>query len=328
MPAPEGIVSYCAALRAAMHDCLARDDQVFCYGQDIQDPFGGAFKVTKGLSTAFPGRVRNAPVCEDAMAGLCIGAALGGMRPVLEYQFADFAIIACNQLVNSAAAAYWRMGQAVPLTVRLPSGGTLGGGPYHSQLPDNWLVHHPGLVVLAPGTVSDAYHMLRQAIMHDDPVVVCEHKQLYFHAKGTVAANSDLPLGKARIHRAGSDCTVVAWGALVEECNEAAIALERDYGIRAEIIDLRCIKPIDSETVLSSVARTAHLLVVTEDFPYGSVAAELSALVSDQGFTLLDAPVRRLCSRETPVPFHPDLWHEYRPQVADVVASVRNLLLF
>ncbi|MFW5844602.1 MAG: alpha-ketoacid dehydrogenase subunit beta, partial [Planctomycetota bacterium] len=210
----------------------------------------------------------------------------------------------------------------------LPCGGTQGAGPFHSQLPDLWTTHHPGLVVVAPSTPADAYHQMRLAIAHDDPVIMCEHKHLYFHAKGSVPAAPDLPLGRAAVRRAGSDCTVVAWGALQHDALEAAEALQREAGIDIEVVDPRCIKPLDVETLLASLARTGHLLVVSEDFPFGAVAAEICAQAADAGFTLLDAPPRRLTGRETPIPYHPDLWRAHKPQVADIVRAVRDLVRF
>ena len=175
--------SYLEAIRQALHDAMRDDVSVFMYGEDVEGPFGGAFKATKGLSEAFGDRVRNAPISEDAIVGAAIGAALGGMKPVIEFQFSDFATVGFNQLVNHAATTFWRTGQACPIVARLPVGGTPGGGPFHSQMPEAWLSNHPGTVLVAPATVPDAYHMLRQSIDPTDPVCFLEHKHLYFHLK-------------------------------------------------------------------------------------------------------------------------------------------------
>jgi acetoin:2,6-dichlorophenolindophenol oxidoreductase subunit beta len=320
-------ITFLEAIRTALHAAMAADERVFLYGQDIEDPFGGAFKASKGLSTAFPGRVRNAPICEDAMAGTMLGAALGGCRPVLEFQFADFSSVAFNQLVNNVATSYWRLGAPVPLTVRLPTGGTPGGGPFHSQIPESWYSHHPGLVVVSPSTPNDAHHMLRQAIALDDPVIFCEHKDLYFYSRGVVTEQPDLPLGKARRLRQGDACSLIASGAMSGVACEVADRLAAS-DIWCDVIDLRCIKPLDVETILESVARSGRVLVISEDFPWGGTAAEVLALIADQGFADLDAPPQRLTARDTPIPFARELYHAHRPTVELAMERVRLLLRY
>ncbi|MDA3960941.1 MAG: alpha-ketoacid dehydrogenase subunit beta [Planctomycetota bacterium] len=323
--------SYAGALRLALDHALRDDDDVFIYGQDVAGSFGGAFKITKGLSDRYGDRVINAPISEDAIAGMAIGAAMEGMRPVIEFQFADFATIAFNQLVNHAGTTYWRTGKPCPLTARLPVGGTPGGGPFHSQMAEAWLGHHPGMVVFAPATVDDAYCMLRQAIASNDPVIFCEHKYLYEQVRDD-SFNPDLasalPAGEAAIRRHGRDCTVVAWSAMLYDALRAADVLAREHGIEIEVIDLRCLRPLPRDGVLGSVSRTGRLVVASEDFPFGGVAAELLALVAQHGFGLLDAPPVRVSSLDTPIPFHPSLWAAHRPQAADIVAAVIQTVRF
>jgi pyruvate/2-oxoglutarate/acetoin dehydrogenase E1 component len=325
-------MKYLEAIRTALGDAMAADPRVFCYGQDIAGSFGGAFKATKGLSERFPERVINAPISEDAIAGLAVGAAMEGARPVVEFQFADFASIAFNQLVNHAATLFWRSGRPCPLVARLPCGGTPGGGPFHCQMPEAWLTHHPGLVVVAPATVADAYWMLRDAIHCPDPVIFCEHKYLYYHLDDpdfTPAADPNRPgLGKAVVRREGLDCTVIAYGAMVQEALSAATSLSRDHGIEAEVLDLRCLRPLDTEAILESVARTGRVVVVSEAYPYAGVPAEVVALICEKGFASLDAPPARLCAMDTPVPFHPDLFAAHHPDAERIAELVRDTVAF
>ena len=317
-------ITYLEAIRLAQHRALAEDPRVFIYGQDV-GAFGGAFKATKNLAAEVPGRVLDAPISEDAMVGLAIGAAIEGMRPIVEMQFADFSTCGFNQIVNQAATLHYRTGVSCPIVVRLPSGGTPGGGPFHSQSMEALYAHYPGIVVMTPATVEDAYTMLLEAIALDDPVVFCEHKFLYYHLKADKLPEEALPYGKARITRPGRDATVVAYSAMLHEALAAAEELSHD-GYDIEVVDLRTIKPIDTDTILASVARTGRLLVVSEAWPWGGVAAEVIARVAAEGFGLLDAPPQRLNARETPVPYHPALWGTHRPTASSVVNSLRQLL--
>ncbi|MFV1996190.1 MAG: alpha-ketoacid dehydrogenase subunit beta, partial [Verrucomicrobiales bacterium] len=285
----------------------------------------GAFKATKNLAREYPGRVHNAPVSEDAMIGTAIGAAIEGMRPIIEMQFADFSSIAFNQIVNQAATHYWRTGIPCPFVVRLPSGGNEGSGPFHSQCMEALYSHYPGLVVLTPATVEDAYGMLIEAVKLDDPVVFCEHKFLYYHLKAAKLPKTSLPIGKARIARAGTHATVVTYSAMLHESLRAARELVAD-GWDIEIVDLRSTKPIDTDTVLASVARTGRLLCVGESFPWGGLTAEVIARVCAEAFHLLDAPPMRLNAKDTPIPYHPNLWTAHRPTAGSIAASLRKLL--
>jgi pyruvate dehydrogenase E1 component beta subunit/2-oxoisovalerate dehydrogenase E1 component beta subunit len=317
-------LTYIDAIREAQARALRDDPRVFIYGQDV-GAFGGAFKATKDLAKEFPGRVLDAPISEDAIIGLAVGAAIEGLRPIVEMQFADFAIVGFNQIVNQAATLFWRTRVPCPITVRLPFGGTSGAGPFHSQTPEAIYAHYPGLIVLTPATVEDAYAMLLEAVAIDDPVIFCEHKLLYRHLKAETLPTESLPIGKARIAREGRDLTIVAYSAMVQDALEAAIELTAE-GWEIEVVDLRSVKPLDTDTVVASVARTGKLLCVGEAWPWGGVTAEVIARVMSEGFDLLDAPPERLNAKDTPVPFHPDLWAAHRPTVRAIAAAARKIL--
>src|SRR5213075_1457380 len=230
-------ITYLEAIREAQARALAEDPRVFIYGQDVGS-FGGAFKATKNLAQEFPGRVLDAPISEDAMVGSAIGAAIEGMRPIIEMQFADFSTTGFNQIVNHAASYYWRTQVPCPITIRLPCGGTSGSGPFHSQNMEALYAHYPGLVVMTPATVEDAYSMLLEAVAIDDPVIFCEHKYLYYHLKADKLPSEALPTGKARIAREGQDMTIVAYSAMVHEALLAAEELATE-GAQVEVVDLR-----------------------------------------------------------------------------------------
>ncbi len=319
-------ITYLEAIREAQYEALRTRPEVFLYGQDI-NTFGGAFKATKSLGKEFPGRVFDSPISEDAMVGLAIGAAIDGARPIVEMQFADFSSVGFNQIVNQAATLYWRTQVPCPVTIRLPSGGTPGSGPFHSQSMEAIYAHYPGLVIMTPATVQDAYWMLLESVGLDDPVVFCEHKFLYYHLKADELGESPAPVGRARIARPGRDATVVTYSAMVHEALGAAEELHLD-GYEIEVVDLRSIKPMDTDTILASVARTGHLLAVGEAFPWGGVTAEIVSRVVQEGFHLLDAPPMRLNSRDTPIPYHPNLWKTHRPTVSSISSSLRKLLRY
>lgn len=321
-------VTYIDAIHQALAELLAEDDAVFLMGEDIGGSFGGAFKATKGLAEQFPGRVINTPISEDAIVGAGIGAALAGMKPILEMQFADFGTLGQNQMANNAGAHFYRTGMPVNVTLRMPCGGTPGGGPFHSQSLEALFAHYPGLHVFTPATVADAYFMLKEAVRIPDPVVFMEHKFLYRWLKADTWQDADpLPVGRARIARVGKHATVVAFSAMVPEALKAAELLEQQ-GYDIEVVDLRCIKPLDYDTVLASLSRTARLLVVSEDFPYGGVAAEVVATVASMGLHLLDAPPLRLTSHDSPIPYHPDLWREHRPSAESIAAAAKYLISY
>jgi len=318
------MITYLEAIREAQAKALSDEPRVYIYGQDVGE-FGGAFKATKNLAKEFPGRVLDAPISEDAMVGSAIGAAIEGMRPIIEIQYADFSTPGFNQIVNHAATLFWRTEVPCPITIRLPSGGTAGSGPFHSQSMEGLYAQYPGLVVMTPATVEDAYSMLLEAVAIDDPVIFCEHKYLYYHLKAEGLPTEALPVGKARIARQGRDATVVTYSAMVHECLAAAEELVAE-GYEVEVVDLRSIKPLDTDTVLASVARTGRLLAVGEAWPWGGVTAEIVARVASEGFGLLDVPPRRLNAKNTPVPFHPNLWGTHRPTAQTVARAIRELL--
>lgn len=317
-------ITYLDAIREAQARALADDPRVFLYGQDI-GAFGGAFKATKNLANEFPGRVMDAPISEDAIIGLGVGAAIEGRRPIIEMQYADFSTVAFNQIVNQAATLFWRTNVPCPITIRLPCGGTSGSGPFHSQTMESIYAHYPGLIVMTPATVEDAYSMLLEAVAIDDPVVFCEHKLLYYHLKADKLPDEALPTGKARIAREGRDMTIVAYSAMVHEALVAAEELVTE-GAQVEVVDLRSVKPLDTDTVMASVARTGRLLCVGESWPWGGVTAEVIARVASEGFGLLDAPPQRLNAKDTPVPYHPNLWAVHRPTARSIAAAARNVL--
>ncbi len=317
-------ITYLEAIREAQSHALRDDPRVFIYGQDV-GAFGGAFKATKNLARDFPGRVLDSPISEDAMVGMAVGAAIEGLRPIIEMQFADFSVVGFNQIVNQAATLFWRTNVPCPITIRLPFGGTEGGGPFHSQSIEAIYAHYPGLIVLTPATVEDAYSMLLEAVAIDDPVIFCEHKFLYYHLKADALPSEALPIGKARIAREGRDLTVVAYSAMVHEALAAAAELSAE-GWEIEVVDLRSVKPLDTDTIMASVARTGRLLCVGESWPWGGVTAEIIARVASEGFGLLDVPPQRLNARDTPVPYHPNLWMAHRPTARAIAASARKIL--
>src|SRR5438067_4040637 len=317
-------ITYPQAIREAQAKALADDPRVFIYGQDV-GAFGGAFKATKNLAQQFPGRVIDSPISEDAMVGAAIGEAIEGMRPIIEMQFADFSTPGFNQIVNHAATLFWRTNVPCSIVIRLPSGGTSGGGPFHSQSMETIYAHYPGLVVMTPATVEDAYSMLLEAVAIDDPVIFREHKYLYYHLKADHLPTEAVPTGKARIAREGRDLTIVAYSAMVHEALAVAQELAGE-GFEIEVIDLRSVKPLDTNAVLASVARTGRLLCVGESFPWGGVTAEVIARVAAEGFHLLDAAPQRLNAKDTPIPYHPNLWSAHRPNAKEIARKARALL--
>src|SRR3954464_4602975 len=317
-------ITYLEAIREAQARALAEDPRVFFYGQDV-GAFGGAFKATKNLAQEFPGRVLDAPISEDAMVGSAIGAAIEGMRPIIEMQFADFSTTGFNQIVNHAASYFWRTQVPCPITIRLPCGGTSGSGPFHSQTMETIYAHYPGLVVMTPATVEDAYSMLLEAVSLDDPVIFCEHKFLYYHLKADKLPEEAMPVGKARIARPGRDATIVAYSAMVHEALAVAEEMAGE-GAELEVLDLRSVKPLDTDTIIASVARTGRVLCVGEAFPWGGVTAEVVARIASEAFNLLDAPPQRLNAKDTPIPYHPNLWSVHRPTARSIMTAARNLL--
>jgi 2-oxoisovalerate dehydrogenase E1 component beta subunit len=320
--------TYLQAISDGLRQEMRRDKRVFVIGEDV-GVYGGAFKVTQGFQEEFGSwRVIDAPLSETAIVGGCTGAAVMGMRPVAEMQFADFISCAWDHLVTVAAKQRYRAGTPVPIVVRLPSGGGFSGGPFHSQNPESSFAHIPGLKIVCPATPEDAKGLLVSAIDDPNPVLYFEHKHLYRRIKAEVPDERYLtPIGEARIHREGDDLTVVTWGAMVHTASEAAETLDGD-GVSVEIIDLRSILPWDRKAVLASVEKTSKALLLHEDTRTGGFGAEIAATIAEEAFESLDAPVKRITAPDCPVPFSPPLEKAFIPQVEDVVAGLRELAAY
>ena len=319
------VKTYLQAISDGLRSEMQRDKRVFIIGEDV-GVYGGAFKVTQGFQEEFgPWRVIDAPLSETAIVGGCTGAAIMGMRPVAEMQFADFISCAWDHLVTVAAKQRYRAGTPVPITVRLPSGGGFSGGPFHSQNPESSFAHIPGLKVVCPATPADAKGLLIEAIQDPNPVLYFEHKHLYRRIKDEVPEERyTVPFGEARMHREGDDISLITWGAMVYTASEAAEKLQDD-GISVEIVDLRTLAPWDKDAVLRSVEKTSKALVLHEDTLTGGFGAEIAATIAEEAFESLDAPVRRIAAPDTPVPFSPPLEKAFIPQVEDVVAGLKEL---
>jgi 2-oxoisovalerate dehydrogenase E1 component beta subunit len=323
------IKTYLQAISDGLRDEMRRDDRVFVIGEDV-GVYGGAFKVTQGFQAEFgPWRVLDAPLAETAIVGACTGASMMGLRPVAEMQFADFISCAWDHLVTVAAKQHYRTGAALPFVVRCPSGGGFSGGPFHSQNPESSFAHIPGLKLVCPATPEDAKGLLVEAIRDPNPVLYFEHKHLYRRIKGEVPdTDYTTPFGKARVHRAGSDLTIVTWGAMVYTADEAATQVASKDGTSVEVLDLRSIIPWDREAVMASVERTSKLLVLHEDTRTAGFGAEIAATVAEEAFELLDAPPLRVTAPDTPVPFSPPLEKAFIPQVDDVVQAIERLAAY
>jgi 2-oxoisovalerate dehydrogenase E1 component beta subunit len=320
--------TYLQAISDALRTEMRRDPRVFVLGEDV-GVYGGAFKVTQGFQEEFGAwRVIDTPLSETAIVGGATGAALMGLRPVAEMQFADFISCAWDHLVTIAAKQHFRGRTPVPIVVRLPSGGGFSGGPFHSQNPESSFAHIPGLKIVCPSTPEDVKGLLTTAIEDPNPVLFFEHKHLYRRIKGEVPDERyTIPFGEARVHRPGDDITVVTWGAMVHTAAEAAEALAGE-GVEVEVLDLRTLIPWDSAAVLASVKRCSKVLVLHEDTRTGGFGAEIAATIAEEAFEDLDAPVKRLAAPDTPVPFSPPLEKAYIPQVEDVVTALQELAAY
>jgi pyruvate/2-oxoglutarate/acetoin dehydrogenase E1 component len=318
-------MTYLEAISDALRTEMRRDETVFCLGEDI-GAFGGAFKVTDGFQEEFgPLRVLDAPLAENIIIGAAVGAAVEGLKPVCEMQFADFIACGFDQLVNVAAKMHYRQGVAVPMVVRLPSGGGFSGGPFHSQNPEAWFLQTPGLKVVAPATAADAKGLLVSAIRDPNPVMFMEHKHLYRRERGDVPEGDHaVPLGEARVVRPGDELTILAYGSTVSLAQQAVDELDEDV----EIVDLRTLCPLDRDTVLASARKTGKVLVAHEATRSCGVGAELSALIAEEAFEDLDAPVRRLTAPDVPIPFSPSLEQHVLPGLDDMKEAARELLAY
>ncbi len=319
-------MSYIAAISEALRLEMRRDPNVLILGEDVGGSFGGAFKVTKGFADEFgPERVINTPLAELGFTGMANGMALMGLRPVVEVQFADFISTAFDSIVQFAATTHYRWGGAVPWVIRAPSDGGIRSGPFHSQNPEAWFIHTPGLKVVAPATPADAKGLLIAAIRDNNPVLYFESKTLYRSLKGPVPAGDYVvPIGRANVVRSGEDLSIIAYGTQVREALQAAAQLAQD-GISAEVLDLRTLKPLDEEAILQTVRKTGKVLIVHSANRLLGLGAEVAALIAEQAFTWLDGPIMRLGGLDTPVPFSPPLEDAYRPDAAKIARTAREL---
>src|SRR5437764_13936689 len=319
-------LTYLQAISAGLRDELRADERVIVMGEDI-GVFGGAFKVTDGFVDEFGGeRVMDTPLAESAIIGCAVGAAVVGMRPVCEMQFADFISCGFDQLVNVAGTMHYREGLAVPLVVRLPSGGGFSGGPFHSQNPEAWFMHSPGIKVVAPSTASDAKGLLHAAIHDPNPVCFMEHKHLYRRVKGEVAPGVFETPFTARVARPGSDLVVIAYGAMVPMALEATS--DGLDGASVEVLDLRSLVPLDEDAILDSVARCSKVVIVDEANQMCAAGAQVAALIAEKGFEDLDGPVVRVATPDVPIPFSPPLEQAVLPRVDRVREACRELLAY
>lgn len=318
-------VTYLEAIRQGIWEEMERDASVFCLGEDI-GIYGGAFKVTEGFIDRFGAeRVIDTPIAESAIVGTAFGAALTGLRPVAEFQFMDFIGCAFNQIVNMVGKAHYRWGAPAPLVIRGPSGGNVHGGPFHSQNPEMWFVHAPGLKVVCPATAYDAKGLMKAAIRDNNPVIFFEHKYLYRRIKEEIPAEDYVvPLGKARVAREGRHLSVITYAAMLYTALEAAEILSRE-GIEMEVLDLRTVSPLDREAIAATVKQTNKVMVLHEHARTGGLAGEITAIINEEAFDDLDGPVVRLASQDSPVPFSPPQEEFFLPQVGDVVREARRL---
>ena len=318
-------MTYLEAIRQALWEEMERDESVFVMGEDIA-VYGGAFKVTKGFLERFgERRVIDTPLSEAAIVGAGTGAAINGLRPVVEMQFSDFMACAFDQITNFAAKCRFRWGGSVPLVIRAPTGGGFSGGPFHSQNPEMPYVHTPGLKVVEPSTAYDAKGLLKAAIRDNDPVIFLEHKHLYRSIKGDVPADDyTVPLSKAAVRRSGQDLSVITYGAMVHVALEAAEVLAQE-DIDTEIIDLRTLMPLDREAVLATAKKTGKVILLHEDTLTGGLGGELAGIISEHAFEHLDGPLVRIAPPDTPVPYSPPLEKAFLPNAEKVVEKARWL---
>ncbi|MCL4830049.1 MAG: alpha-ketoacid dehydrogenase subunit beta [Caldilinea sp.] len=322
-------ITYIAAISEALREEMRRNPDVLLMGEDIAGDFGGAFKVTKGFEAEFGARrVINTPIAELGFVGVATGMALMGLRPVVEMQFADFITSAFDSIVQFAATTHYRWKGRVPWVIRAPADGGIRSGPFHSQNPEAWFVHTPGLKVVAPATPADAKGLLIAAIRDDNPVIYFESKPLYRSLKGFVPAGEYVvPLGRANVARTGADLSIITYGAMVHQALAAAQRLANE-GIDAEVLDLRSLKPLDKEAILATARKTGKVLVTHAANKLAGVGAEVAALIAEQAFEWLDAPVQRIGGLDVPVPFSPPLEDAYRPDAEKLYAAARALAAY
>jgi 2-oxoisovalerate dehydrogenase E1 component beta subunit len=322
----QGEATYLIAIAEALWEEMERDDRVFLLGEDI-GAYGGAFKVTEGFIERFgPERVMDTPIVEETIVGMALGSAMEGMRPVAEFQYADFMSSGYDEITTALARYHYRSGVPIPVVLRGPSGGGVRASSFHSTNPEPWLSHAPGLKVICPAFPSDAKGLLKAAIRDDNPCAFLEHKWIYRRIKEQVSEDPDfvLPIGSADVKRRGEDVTVIAYGMMVHLALEAADTLAGE-GVDVEVVDLRTVQPLDRDAILTSVTKTSHALVLYESHRFLGTGAEVASLIAEEAFESLDAPVVRLAPPNVPVPFSPPLEDAYLPQVADIEEAVRKL---
>jgi 2-oxoisovalerate dehydrogenase E1 component beta subunit len=319
------LLTYLEAIRQGIWEEMEHDPTVFCLGEDI-GIYGGAFKVTDGfIDRVGPERVIDTPIAESAIVGAAFGASLTGMRPVAEFQFMDFIGCAMNQISNMVAKTHYLWGAPAPLVLRGPSGGYVHGGPFHSQNPEMWFVHNPGLKVICPATPYDAKGLIKAAIRDNNPCIFFEHKYLYRRIKEEVPAEDYVvPIGKARVAREGRDLSVIAYAAMVHTALEAADILSKD-GIEIEILDLRTVSPLDREAIAQTVKKTNKVIILHEHSRTGGLAGEIAAIINEEVFDDLDGPIVRIAGLDSAIPFSPPQEQHYLPKVEDVVREARKL---
>ena len=321
-----GEATYLVAIAEALWEEMERDERVYLLGEDIGH-YGGAFKVTEGFLERFGAeRVMDTPIAEETIVGMALGSAMEGMRPVAEFQYADFMSSGYDEITTALARYHYRSGVKTPVVLRGPSGGGVRASSFHSVNPDPWFAHTPGLKVVAPAFPSDAKGLLKSAIRDDNPVVYLEHKWIYRRIKEQVPEDPDflVPIGKADVKREGEDVTIVASGMMVHLALEAAENVAAE-GASVEVVDLRSIMPLDTETILASVTKTNRAIVLYESHRFLGIGSEVASVIAEEAFTDLDAPVVRLAPPNVPIPFSPSLEDAYLPQVSDIEDAVREL---
>lgn len=321
-------VTYLEAISQALDEEMSRDERVFLMGEDI-GAYGGAFKITEGFLQKYGDRrVLDTPLAESGIVGAAIGAAMMGLRPVVEMQFADFISCAFDQIIEVAAKNHYRWNAPVPMVIRAPFGGGVHGGPFHSECPEGWFFHSPGLKLVAPSTPYDAKGLLKAAIRDPNPVIYFEHKFLYRRIKAVLPTEDYIvPIGKAEVKRTGSTISVITYGAMVHLALEAATGLERE-NIQLEVVDLRTLIPLDKETIYESVRKTGKAIMLHEDNKTGGIGAEIAALLAEECFDYLDGPILRVAAPDTPVPFSTPMEEFFLPKVSDIVAAARTLAAY
>jgi 2-oxoisovalerate dehydrogenase E1 component beta subunit len=318
-------ITYLEAIRLAMLEEMERDERVFVIGEDV-GTYGGAFRATQGFLEKFgETRVIDTPISETAIVGAAVGAALMGMRPIAEMQFIDFVSCTFDMIVNYAAKTRYRWGASVPIVVRGPAGGGVHGGPFHSQNPEGYFMNVPGLKIVAPATALDAKGLLTAAIRDPDPVLFLEHKFLYRRIKEDVPNGAiEVPIGQARLARAGKDVSIITYGAMLYVALDAAKEAAKD-GISVEVLDLRTLLPLDEAAILNTAARTGKVIVLHEATRTGGPGGEIAALIAERAFEYLDAPVVRVAPPDTPVPYSPPLEDYFLPNAEKVGKAIRAI---